>query len=75
MSLAEVLRANNFAGFPLSVAKSIIKQCLLALSYLHSLSIGKLYPCMTQWDIALNQCPITVHTDLKPEDGSFPVLY
>lgn len=39
MSLAEVLRANKFAGFPLNVARSIIKQCLLGLSYLHSLSI------------------------------------
>lgn len=39
MSLGEVLRANKFAGLPLNVAKSIIKQCLLGLSYLHSLSI------------------------------------
>ena len=40
MSLLEVLRANKFVGFPLNAAKQVMKQCLLALSYLHSLSIA-----------------------------------
>ena len=39
-SLLEILRKNDFHGFPLHIAKRITRQLLHSLSYLHSLDIA-----------------------------------